>query len=55
MRRLVRQYGRDSESIFPIGPVVTRFGSSYGKDVNFPVPFDESNNPSFKGCIDRNP
>ena len=53
MRRLVRQYGRDPESVFPVGAVVTRFGSSYGKDVNFPVPFDESNNPSFKGCIDR--
>ncbi len=32
----------------------TRFGSTYGNDVNFPVPFDETNNPNFKGCIDRN-
>lgn len=53
MRRLIRQYGRDANTVFPVGPVVTRFGSTYGNDVNFPVPFDESNNPKFKGCIDR--
>jgi hypothetical protein len=53
MRRLVRQYGRDQSTVFPVGPVSTRFGSTYGSDVNFPVPFDESNNPNFKGCIDR--
>jgi hypothetical protein len=53
MRRLIRQYGRDPNTVFPVGPVSTRFGSTYGSDVNFPVPFDETNNPNFTGCIDR--
>jgi starch-binding outer membrane protein, SusD/RagB family len=53
MRRLVRQYGRTAETVFPVGPVATRFGSTYGNDVNFPVPFNETNNPKFTGCIDR--
>ncbi|HET7623607.1 MAG TPA: hypothetical protein VFK39_17015 [Gemmatimonadaceae bacterium] len=51
LRRLIRQYGRDSESVFPTG---TWFkGGNYGPDVNMPVPADEANNPNFKGCIDR--
>lgn len=54
MRRLVRQYGRAANTVFPVGPVATRFGSTYGSDVNFPIPFDETNNPNFKGCINRN-
>lgn len=54
LRRLIRQYGRDANSVFPTGPVVTRpAGTVYGNDVNFPVPFDETNNPLFTGCIDR--
>jgi len=52
MRRLVRQYGRGAETVFPTGPFFK--GGTYGTDVNFPIPFDESNNPSFTGCIDRN-
>ena len=51
LRRLIRQYGRDSESVFPTG--VWFKGGTYGPDVNFPVPADEANNPNFKGCIDR--
>ena len=37
-----------------------RAGGIYGGDVNFPIYFDEKNNPSFNGqpangfCIDRN-
>jgi hypothetical protein len=53
MRRLVRQYGRDPSTVFPVGTSVT--GTPYGSDVNFPVSSDESNNPLFHGCIDRNP
>jgi len=52
LRRLVRQYGRGAETVFPTGPFFK--GGTYGTDVNFPIPFDESNNPSFTGCIDRN-
>lgn len=55
MRRLVRQYGRAANTVFPIGPVATRFGSTYGNDVNYPIPFVETNNPKAQsGCIDRN-
>lgn len=51
LRRLVRQYGRDSETVFPTGAYFK--GGVYGKDVNFPVPFEEQNNPNFTGCLDR--
>jgi hypothetical protein len=53
MRRLIRQYGRDAESVFPTGPYFK--GGSYGTDVNFPVVAAEQNNPKFHGCLDRNP
>ena len=52
MRRLVRQYGRNSETVFPTGPFFK--GGVYGPDVNFPIPFDETNNPNFTACLDRN-
>lgn len=56
MRRLIRQYGRNSETVFPTG---TFFHSNvaqgtYGTDVNLILPFAERNNPNFTGCIDRN-
>lgn len=51
LRRLVRQYGRNTESVFPTG--VHFKGLTYGPDVNFPVPFDEENNPNFDGCLSR--
>lgn len=51
LRRLVRQYGRDSESVFPTGAWFK--GGTYGPDVNMPVPRDEENNPNFTECIDR--
>ncbi len=52
MRRLVRQYGRDQSTVFPVGTSVT--GTPYGADVNFPVSSDETNNPNFHACFDRN-
>lgn len=53
MRRLVRQYGRTVDTVFPVG---THYrGGPYGTDVNLPVPTDELTNPNFKGCIDRAP
>jgi hypothetical protein len=54
MRRLVRQYGRDPNTVFPIGQTI--FGSPYGNDVNLPIPFQERNNPNDTNgqCIDRN-
>lgn len=54
MRRLIRQYGRDSESVFPTG--VYFKGGAYGPDVNFPIPAPEANNPeqSAGECMNRN-
>lgn len=52
MRRLVRQYGRDANTVFPTGTYFK--GGLYGTDVNFPIPFDELNNPNFQQCTDRN-
>jgi len=53
MRRLVRQYGRDPESVFPTGNY-HKDGLKFGTDVNFIVPAPERNNPKFTGCLDRN-
>jgi starch-binding outer membrane protein, SusD/RagB family len=68
MRRLVRQYNRPAETVFPTGawgrPVYAgvavpdaalefRSQGTYGPDVNFPVPDDELNNPNFQQCINR--
>lgn len=55
MRRLIRQYGRTANAVFPVGAMARRPGESYGTDVNFVVPFPEKNNTKFTGCIDRNP
>ena len=52
LRRLVRQYGRTQDQVFPTGQHYK--GGSYGSDVNFPVPDAERVNPQFQGCIDRN-
>ncbi|CAA9323135.1 MAG: hypothetical protein AVDCRST_MAG40-1561 [uncultured Gemmatimonadaceae bacterium] len=57
-RRLIRQYGRDSEAVFPSGPNYPTLGPQKGggryfTDVNFPIPFEEQNNPQFTDCIDR--
>lgn len=55
LRRLIRQYGRTQENVFPVGQHYR--GGSYGTDVNLPVPQSEENNPALGGapaCIDRN-
>jgi len=52
MRRLIRQYGRTEDAVFPTGTFFK--GGVYGDDMNFPIPFDELNNPSFQQCTDRN-
>lgn len=45
LRRLIRQYGRPQENVFPVG---THYrGGEYGTDVNLPVPQEEENNPQF--------
>ena len=51
MRRMIRQYGRSQDQVFPIGSFFK--GGTYGADVNFDVSSLELNNPNFKACIDR--
>jgi starch-binding outer membrane protein, SusD/RagB family len=53
MRRLITQYGRTEQTVFPQG--VHYKGGNYGRDVNLPIVTDERNNPNFTGCTDRNP
>jgi hypothetical protein len=50
LRRLVRQYGRGPETVFPTGTDAIT-GAPYGSAVDFPVSSDETNNPNFHGCI----
>lgn len=45
LRRMVRQYGFDSEEVFPTGAHFK--GGLYGPQVSLPVPIDEHNNPNF--------
>ncbi|MDQ3995497.1 MAG: hypothetical protein M3303_00595 [Gemmatimonadota bacterium] len=55
MRRLVRQYERNPETVFGTGQWFK--GGTFGTDVNFPIPQAEENNPEFpkgQSCIDRN-
>ena len=52
LRRLIRQYGRTQQTLFPVG--VFAEGGTYGTDVNLPIPQAERNNPNFNGCLDRN-
>lgn len=53
LRRLLRQYGRTEAQVYPNGAFVK--GGTYSDAIQMPVPFDEQNNPSFTGCIDRLP
>lgn len=52
LRRLIRQYGRKQENVFPDGPF--HKGGIHGTDVNFSIPDAEFTNPNYKGCLDRN-
>jgi hypothetical protein len=57
LRRLIRQYGRAANTVFPTG--AWHKGGTYGVDVNVPVPQAEQNNPNLPPgattCIDRAP
>jgi hypothetical protein len=54
LRRLTHApYNRGPETVFPTGAYFK--GGVYGTDYNFPVPFDETNNPNFTQCLNRNP
>ncbi len=53
MRRLIRQYGRSAESVFPTGAYFK--GGSYGTDVTLVPSQQETNNPNWTACTDKNP
>jgi hypothetical protein len=51
LRRLVRQYARANEAVFPTG--IYHKPGTYGTDVNSPIPQAEENNPNFSraACV----
>lgn len=52
MRRLIRQYGRTQDKVFPSGTYFK--GGTYGTQiVAYPL-ISERNHPAYKGCIDEN-
>ena len=53
LRRLVRQYGRDPNTVWPTGAYLA--GGTYGTDQNITPSIAENNNPGWHGCADRNP
>lgn len=60
LRRLIRQYNRAPETVFPTG--AWHKAGNYGTDVNMPIPFHETNNPNVRPdpatgatCMNRNP
>jgi hypothetical protein len=61
MRRLIWQYGRSADAVFPIGPYepdnTSKAGTNFGTDVNLPIPSEEQNNPLFlqsgSACTNR--
>ena len=53
MRRLVRQYLRSADTVFPTGTFNPNKGGDFGTDVNLPVPQAEQNNSKFSSCTDR--
>ena len=48
LRRLIRQYGRSSEEVFPTGE--PRLGYVYGSQVAFTPDVTATNNPAYKAC-----
>jgi hypothetical protein len=55
MRRLIRQYGRAANTVFPTG--AWHKSGNYGNDVTLPIPQAEQNNPNVPAgqtCLNRN-
>jgi len=53
MRRLVRQFGRGRETVYPTGAYFK--GGVYGTDAVMIPSQAEQNNPDYPGCTDKNP
>jgi hypothetical protein len=52
LRRMIRQYGRSPESVFPTG-AYHKDNMMRGTDVNISIPSSERSNPKFHGCLGR--
>lgn len=52
LRRLVRNYDRAANTVYPAGPYYGGLGV-YGSAVNLQIPDEELDNPKFHGCLDR--
>ncbi len=52
LRRLIRQYGRTQDKVFPTGSYFK--GGAYGSDVTLVPSQTETNNPGWQACTDRN-
>ncbi len=51
LRRLVRKYGLDRESVYPTGSyAVPGYTGAYGTDISFGIGDREAPNPLFQGC-----
>jgi hypothetical protein len=54
LRRLIRQYGRDADQVYPTGSYAAGASGFYGNDITVPVPAAERvANPKFTGCLSR--
>ncbi len=51
LRRLVRQYGRGTESVYPTGALPVPLAGTYGTSTSITIPQNERNNPNFQGCL----
>jgi hypothetical protein len=54
LRRLIRQYHRAQDDVYPTGDYFAPGRGVYGSDVTAPIPSSETPNPYFHGCLDRN-
>jgi hypothetical protein len=55
LRRLIRQYGRNAEQVYPTGAYAAPGAGTYGTDVTVPLSPSEYINPLFHGCKNREP
>ena len=53
LRRLIRQYGRSQDQVYPTGQYLGGGTGLYGSDVTAPIPSGEDANPLFHGCSNR--
>ncbi len=53
LRRLVRQYGRNEQTVYPSGMWGSKGFTAYGTNTNFAIPDKEQMNPLYAGCLHR--